>query len=68
MMSTERLCCSCTTHGPALLARLSRDASSSPEGMVADQLNEVYDEVLGRWLRLPRDLPHDLVGMGSALL
>jgi hypothetical protein len=29
---------------------------------------EVYDEVLGRWLRLPRGLPHDLVRMGSALL
>jgi len=31
---------------------------------------EVYDEVLGRWLRLPHDLPHDrgLYGMGSALL
>jgi hypothetical protein len=29
---------------------------------------EVYDEALGRWLRLPRDLPHDLGGMGSALL
>jgi hypothetical protein len=29
---------------------------------------EVYDEVLGRWLRLPRDLPHDLAYMGSALL
>jgi hypothetical protein len=27
---------------------------------------EVYDEVLGRWLRLPRDLP--LSNMGSALL
>ena len=31
---------------------------------------EVYDEGLGRWLRLPHDLPHDggLEGMGSALL
>jgi hypothetical protein len=29
---------------------------------------EVYDEVLGRWLRLPRDLPHNLAYMGSALL
>jgi hypothetical protein len=29
---------------------------------------EVYDEVLGRWLRLPFDLPHDLSYMGSALL
>jgi hypothetical protein len=31
---------------------------------------EVFDEVLGRWLRLPCDLPHagGLVGMGSALL
>jgi hypothetical protein len=32
------------------------------------KLAEVYDEVLGRWLRLPRDLPHNLAGMGSALL
>jgi hypothetical protein len=31
---------------------------------------EVYDEVLGRWLRLPCDLPHSggLDGMGSALM
>jgi hypothetical protein len=29
---------------------------------------EVYDEVRGRWLRLPRDLPHHLGAMGSALL
>jgi hypothetical protein len=29
---------------------------------------EVYDEVLGRWLRLPFNLPHDLSHMGSALL
>jgi len=31
---------------------------------------EVYDEVLGRWLRLPHDLPHDggLYSMGSALV
>jgi hypothetical protein len=31
---------------------------------------EVYDEVLGRWLLLPCDLPHDgwLGYMGSALL
>jgi hypothetical protein len=29
---------------------------------------EIFDEVLGRWLRLPRGLPHDLGGMGSALL
>jgi hypothetical protein len=29
---------------------------------------EVYDEVFGRWLRLPCDLPHDVWCMGSALL
>jgi hypothetical protein len=31
---------------------------------------EVYDEVLGRWLRLPHDLPHDgeLYYTGSTLL
>jgi hypothetical protein len=29
---------------------------------------EVYDEVRGRWLRLPFNLPHDLSFMGSALL
>jgi hypothetical protein len=29
---------------------------------------EVYDEVLDRWFRLPRDLPHGLAWMGSALL
>jgi len=31
---------------------------------------EAYDEVLGRWLRLPHDLPHDggLHGMGSAYI
>jgi hypothetical protein len=32
---------------------------------------EVYDEVLYRWFRLPRDLPHvsdELAWLGSALL
>jgi hypothetical protein len=29
---------------------------------------EVYDEVLGRWLRLPFDLPHNVWSVGSALL
>jgi hypothetical protein len=31
---------------------------------------EVYDEVLGRWLRLPCDLPHSggVYGMGSAIM
>jgi hypothetical protein len=31
---------------------------------------ELYDEVLGRWLRLPHDLPGagGLSGMGSALM
>ena len=31
---------------------------------------EVYDELLGRWLRLPCDLPHNrgLCFMGSALM
>jgi hypothetical protein len=33
------------------------------------QSAEVYDEVLGRWLRLPRDLPHvSRIGMSGALL
>jgi hypothetical protein len=33
------------------------------------QSAEVYDEVLGRWLRLPRDLPHvGHMGMSGALL
>jgi hypothetical protein len=30
--------------------------------------SEVYDEVLGRWLRLPCDLPHGGSLSGSALL
>ena len=38
-------------------------------GGVDRQSAEVYDEVLGRWLRLPRDLPHvDRWGMSGALL
>jgi hypothetical protein len=33
------------------------------------QSAEVFDEVLGRWLRLPHDLPHvSGVGMSGALL
>jgi hypothetical protein len=33
------------------------------------QSAEVYDEVLGRWLRLPHDLPHiSQLGMSGALL
>jgi hypothetical protein len=41
-------------------------AGGSPQRKSA----EVYDEVLGRWLRLPHDLPHHggLPSMGSALL
>jgi hypothetical protein len=40
-------------------------AGGSPQRKPA----EVYDEVLGRWLRLPNDLPHHagLRGMGSVL-
>jgi hypothetical protein len=37
-MSTGCLFCPCTTRGPTLRARLSRDASSSPEDRVEDQL------------------------------
>jgi hypothetical protein len=39
-------------------------------GGVGRNSAEVFDEVLGRWLRLPCDLPHDggLAAMGSALL
>jgi hypothetical protein len=37
-------------------------------GGMDSQSSEVYDEVLGRWLRLPRDLPHvGHVGMSGAL-
>jgi hypothetical protein len=33
------------------------------------QTAEVYDEVLGRWQRLPRDLPYvRRIGMSSTLL
>jgi hypothetical protein len=33
------------------------------------QSAEVFDEVLGRWLRLPRDLPYvSQMGMSGALL
>jgi hypothetical protein len=40
------------------------------EGYPQRRSAEVYDEVLGRWLRLPHDLPYDggLLHMGSALL
>jgi hypothetical protein len=37
-------------------------------GGVGRNSAEVYDEVRGRWLRLPFNLPHDLGGMGSAFL
>jgi hypothetical protein len=39
---------------------------AAPHGRSA----EVFDEVLGRWLRLPCDLPHvgGLLSMGSALM
>jgi hypothetical protein len=37
-------------------------------GGVGRKTAEVYDEVLDRWFRLPRDLPHALAWMGSALL
>jgi hypothetical protein len=39
-------------------------------GFLKRKSAEVYDEVLGRWLRLPHDLPHDggVHNMGSALV
>ena len=37
-------------------------------GGVGRNSAEVFDEVRGRWLRLPRGLPHNLGEMGSALL
>jgi hypothetical protein len=42
----------------------------TPNGRVCLRSTEVFDEVLGRWLQLPCDLPYDggLKGMGSALL
>ena len=41
------------------------------EGGHEPRSTEVFDEVRGRWLRLPCDLPHagaGLIGMGSTLL
>jgi hypothetical protein len=42
----------------------------TPNGGARLRSTEVFDEVLGRWLQLPCDLPHNggLMGMGSALL
>jgi len=38
-------------------------------GGIGRQSAEVYDEALGRWLRLPRDLPHvSQMGISGALL
>jgi len=38
-------------------------------GGIGYQSDEAYDEVLGRWLRLPHDLPHvSWLGMSGALL
>jgi hypothetical protein len=39
-------------------------------GFASNLLIEVFDEVLGRWLQLPCDVPYDdgLCDMGSALL
>ena len=48
------------------VAKCIIDAGGFPERKSA----EVYDEVLGRWLRLPHDLPHygGRIHMGSALV
>ena len=42
----------------------------TPNGLVCLRSAEVFDEVLGRWMQLPCDLPYDggLLAMGSALL
>jgi hypothetical protein len=42
----------------------------TPNGAVLLRSAEVFDEVLGRWLQLPCDLPYNggLLGMGSALI
>jgi hypothetical protein len=42
----------------------------TPNGLVRLRSGEVFDEVLGRWLHLPCDLPYNggLMVMGSALL
>jgi hypothetical protein len=42
----------------------------TPNGAVHLRSAEVFDEVLGRWLKLPCDLPYNggLLGMGSALI
>jgi len=42
----------------------------TPNGEVLLRSAEVFDEVLGRWLKLPCDLPYNggLMGMGSALI
>ena len=42
----------------------------TPNGRVRLRSAEVFDEVLGRWMQLPCDLPYDggLLAMGSALL
>ena len=45
-MNTGCLRCPCTTHGSDLHARLLRDASSSPEGMVTNRLKST----MSRWV------------------
>jgi len=44
--------------------------SRTPNGWACLRSAEVFDEVLGHWLRLPCDLSYDngLCAMGSALL
>ena len=46
------------------------EADRTPNGPVRLRSAEVFDEVLGRWMHLPFDLPYDggLLAMGSALL
>jgi hypothetical protein len=46
------------------------EAARIPNWRVRLRSAEVFDEVLGRWMQLPRDLPYDygLTAMGSALL
>jgi len=55
--------------GCIIVAGGSSDCGGGLDGGVARTSAEVYDEVLGRWLRLPRDLPHiSRMGMSGALL
>jgi hypothetical protein len=67
-MHEARSCFACAAVAGCII--VAGGGGLTPNGEVLLRSAEVFDEVLGRWLKLPCDLPYNggLMGPGSALL